>query len=97
MEALQILPVFLVLVVSDVALVEAHPFLRLTSDGPVVLDATITFKAELHDVEDYEPPFYFAWSKWQFFRFLSYPCASFFCESLILDNYFAVPTLIFVR
>jgi len=34
----------------------------LTSDGPVVLDATISFRAELKDFEGYDPPFYFSWS-----------------------------------
>ena len=39
------------------------PSVELTSDGPVVLDATITFQAKLKNVQDYEPPFYFSWSK----------------------------------
>ena len=40
-----------------------EPFLKLTSDGPVVLDATITFKAQLFGAQEYEPPYYFTFSK----------------------------------
>ena len=39
------------------------PYLKLTSDGPVILDATISFRAELWGADDYEPPFYFSWGK----------------------------------
>ena len=39
------------------------PSVELTSDGPVVLDATITFKAHVLNDEDYGPPYYFSWSK----------------------------------
>ena len=41
-----------------------NPELKLYSDGPVVLDATISFKAQLVGASDYEPPFYFTWSKY---------------------------------
>ena len=34
----------------------------LTSDGPVVFDATISFRAEFYD-EDATPPFFYSWSK----------------------------------
>ena len=40
---------------------QADPWVKLTSDGPVVLDATISFRAELKDFEGYDPPFYFSW------------------------------------
>ena len=43
--------------------VTGEPFLKLTSDGPVVLDATITFKAQLFGAQEYEPPYYFTFSK----------------------------------
>lgn len=39
------------------------PSVTLTSDGPVVLDATITFTAQVENSEDYDPPYYFSWSK----------------------------------
>jgi len=42
--------------------VTGEPFLKLTSDGPVVLDATITFKAQLFGAQEYEPPYYFTFS-----------------------------------
>ena len=48
---------------AEIAL--ADPRVELTSDGPVVLDATISFRAELKDIEDYDPPYYFTWSKFE--------------------------------
>ena len=35
--------------------------LRVTSDGPAVLDATINFKAVLINSDSYSGPFYFRW------------------------------------
>ena len=40
-----------------------QPIVKLSSDGPVVLDATISFRVELFNVEGYQRPFYFSWSK----------------------------------
>jgi len=39
-----------------------QPIVKLSSDGPVVLDATISFRVELFNVEGYQRPFYFSWS-----------------------------------
>ena len=42
------------------------PFLKLTSDGPIILDATITFTAELMDTDlriMHTPPYYFKFCK----------------------------------
>ena len=41
----------------------------LTSDGPVVFDATISFRAEFFDA-DATPPFYYSWSKSIFFLYI---------------------------
>lgn len=40
----------------------ADPYLKLSSNGPAVLDAPITFHAQLLDAEEYEGPFYFRWN-----------------------------------
>ena len=52
----------LILAFFGVSQAWADPWVKLTSDGPVVLDATISFRAELKDFEGYDPPFYFSWS-----------------------------------
>jgi hypothetical protein len=46
---------------------------QLTSDGPAVLDSTITFQAKLINAESYSGPFYFRWSK----------CWLLFCQRII--------------
>ena len=38
----------------------------ITHDGPVVQDATISFTAE-HFYYDYDPPFFYSWSKFNIF------------------------------
>ncbi len=40
----------------------SDPYIKVTSDGPAVLDAPVRFSATLHDADDYEGPFYFRWS-----------------------------------
>ena len=37
--------------------------LKLETDGPAVLDAQISVKAEIQNAKDYEGPFYFSFSK----------------------------------
>ena len=37
--------------------------LHLETDGPAVLDAQISVKAEIKNAKDYEGPFYFSFSK----------------------------------
>ena len=44
------------------AMTTGRPYVRLTSDGPVVRDATITFKAELELGEEVALPYYFSWN-----------------------------------
>ena len=39
---------------------------QITSDGPAVLDSTITFQAKLINSESYSGPFYFRWSEAKF-------------------------------
>ena len=60
--------IFVTAFLAEIAL--ADPWVKLTSDGPVVLDATISFRAELKDIEDYDPPYYFTWSKFLALRLL---------------------------
>ena len=36
---------------------------KVTSDGPAILDSEITFRAVLVNSESYRGPFYFRWSK----------------------------------
>ncbi len=44
------------------------PFLKLTSNGPVILDATITFTAELIETDHiHTPPYYFKFCKITFY------------------------------
>ena len=62
------------------ALVSALPFatsyrdtsLKVTSDGPAVLDAKINFRAVLIDSDSFSGPFYFRWSKSFLDRYLSW-------------------------
>ena len=45
---------------------KGKPYLKLTSNGPIILDATITFTAELMDSDlkiRHTPPFYFKFCK----------------------------------
>jgi hypothetical protein len=42
---------------------------KLTSDGPAVLDSKITFVAVLVNSESYSGPFFFRWSKYNLLFF----------------------------
>ena len=53
---------------------------QITSDGPAVLDSTITFQAKLINSESYSGPFYFRWSKSTF----SFVLCSEFLHSIYL-------------
>ena len=41
--------------------------LKLETDGPAVLDAPLSVKAEIQNAKDYEGPFYFSFSKLKWF------------------------------
>ena len=43
--------------------VHCDGILKLETDGPAVLDAQISVKAEIQNAKDYEGPFYFSFSK----------------------------------
>ena len=58
-----LLPFFSAIFSAAQVLGFSDPYVKLTSDGPVVLDATISFTAQLINSEDYDPPFYYSWGK----------------------------------
>lgn len=60
------LALFFTALYSENNLAWGDPSVELTSDGPVVLDAVINFRAVLKDVEDIDPPYYYSWSKISF-------------------------------
>ena len=47
---------------------KGKPYLKLTSNGPIILDATITFTAELIETDHrHTPPYYFKFCKITFY------------------------------
>ena len=47
---------------------KGKPYLKLTSNGPIILDATITFTAELIETDhSHTPPYYFKFCKITFY------------------------------
>ena len=62
---------------------------QLSSDGPAVLDSSITFQAKLINSESYSGPFYFRWSEW-IFSFESHSQVFFHGSSWFPHLYFSI-------
>jgi hypothetical protein len=61
--------IVVVLMSSALGNAKGNPTIKLTSNAPAILDAQISFKAELLDADGYQGPFFFKWSKLLFFVF----------------------------
>jgi hypothetical protein len=54
--------IVVVLMSSALGNAKGNPTIKLTSNAPAILDAQISFKAELLDADGYQGPFFFKWN-----------------------------------